>query len=77
MILSVGTAVPWAPAPGGIAQVDDLLRRRVRLVYRCKNGRLRRPVVPASRLVDRLLFNLHNPLDRGCPAKTRAYAVEA
>ena len=50
MTLSKGQMVLWSPAPNGVAQIDDLFRTRVRLVYMTRTGRLRRPVVSAQRV---------------------------
>lgn len=50
MTLSRGQMVLWSPAPGGVAQIDELRRTRVRLVYFARTGRMRRPVVPANRV---------------------------
>ncbi len=76
MTFTTGQAVPWRHAPGGIAQIEDLLRRRVRLFYRCKNGRIRRPLVRASELKDELLFRLHNPFDRGVMPRSKTYRMK-
>lgn len=66
-----GQPVYWPHAIDGMAQVDDLLRRRVRIVYRCRGRRLCFRTLPADRLaaIDATappLFPLpFNPLKRG------------
>lgn len=58
---AVGQPVPWPKAPGGIAQVEDVMRRRVRLAYRARTGRWRFPVVRAAVLA-RLIEEQQAPL---------------
>ncbi len=74
-----GDPVPWPPAPGGIAQIDDLRRTCVRLVYAARTGRLRFPVVAAAE-VARLaaadpVLPMANPMGRGVvrPGRAREY----
>lgn len=63
--LRVGQAVEWDPAPGGIAQIDEVLRRNVRLIYRTRRGALRRPLARPEDLITRpKLLDLHNPFGR-------------
>ena len=77
LTLSVGQAVPWPPAPLGIAQVADLRRSRVRLCYPSKNGRMRYPVVRVADLAKHgaLLFDLSNPFNRGVLPRSRTFPI--
>ena len=52
--LATGQVVPWPPAPLGWAQVVELRRTRVRLLYRCRTGRIRQPVTKAADLAELL-----------------------
>lgn len=52
---SLAQPVHWPPAPQGIAQVAELRRTCVRLVYRSREkpnrrGRVRQPIVNVTRL---------------------------
>jgi hypothetical protein len=52
-----------------IAQVEEVRRKRARIVYPCKNGRLRFPLVAIEtlqRLIEQepLMPGLHNPFKR-------------
>ena len=75
--LQVGQAVAWAAAPGGIAQIEELRRRRVRLVYRCKNGKHRHPVIRVEQVAQlpALLIPMVNPLDRGVLPRSKSYEL--
>jgi len=78
--LAVGQAIPWPPAPMGIAQIAELRRRRVMLVYPFKNGRIAHPLVSVddlARLLEHspLLFALNNPFNRAVRGRTRTYAL--
>jgi hypothetical protein len=74
--LSIGQAVTWPPAPSGIAQIVDLRRTRVRIVYRTKHGRTRyaNPRVRDLTIAP-LLFEMHNPFDRGIYPRIKTYEV--
>lgn len=80
---SVGQPVAWPPAPLGAAQVEELRRSCVRLVYRCDTGTLRRPVVPAAELaklqrsprVDQPL-PWPNFMRRGALPRTKVFPIE-
>jgi hypothetical protein len=74
--LHTGMAVPWPASPLGFAQVEDLMRTRVRLAYRCKNGRVRRPVVSVRKLTQGLLFPIENPFERACLPKVKQYVID-
>jgi hypothetical protein len=68
--LYVGQSVPWAAAPGGVAQVAELLRTRVRLFYPTKRGRPRGVTVRVAALAlamerQPLLIEQRNPFRRG------------
>lgn len=72
--ISVGQAVAWRHSPNGIAQVEELLRKRVRICYRTKKGTFRHPVIHAAQAVsEQLLFNLHNPFDRAERRGSKVY----
>ena len=81
--LHTGQIVPWPPAPGRFAQVDELLRRNVRVVYRTSTGRTRRPLVKPARLVELLardareqpLLPLTNPLRRGTLSRRKTFTI--
>ena len=49
MTLHVGQSVPWPTAPDGVAQVEELLRSNVGLLY-LRRGRLCRARVAAGRI---------------------------
>jgi hypothetical protein len=79
--LSIGQAIPWPKAPGGIAQVCELRRRNVRIIYLTHRGRPRFRILPAvnvARLMRAmpLMFELHNPFDRGVRPQSKTYGVE-
>jgi hypothetical protein len=75
--LARGQAVAWRASPNGIAQIEELRRKRVRLVYRTKRGTYRRPVVDVARAVaDQLLFDLHNPFNRADVSRSRTYRLD-
>jgi hypothetical protein len=68
--LSRGQLVRWEPAPDRIAQIDELRTRTVRLYYRARSGRVRRPIVDAFTLdllqiPDDPVLPLYNPMGRG------------
>lgn len=65
--------VNWPPAPTGVAQVDELLRTRVRLFYRTKTGRDRRPLVSAVRLTPRSDYLLDNVFLRAVPKRSKEF----
>jgi hypothetical protein len=46
----LGQSINWPPAPMALAQVVELRRSRVRVLYRCRTGRVRQPLVPARDL---------------------------
>lgn len=71
-----GTTVRWPPAPSMLAQVEQVLRSRVRLFYRCRTGRIRRPLVRLDQLsIEPML--VHNPFGRAerTPVKKKAAGV--
>jgi hypothetical protein len=76
---ATGQAVTWPPAPGRLAQVEELRRTKVRLFYRCRTGRERRPVVPAATLwamqhAEREPpLPLRNAMGRGCLPRAKAF----
>ncbi len=67
----MGQLVCWPAAPEQLAQVAELRRSRVRIVYRTVSGRWRQPVVKAAALAaiqataDPPPLPLHNPMGRG------------
>jgi hypothetical protein len=71
IIFAIGEPVPWHQAPGGIAQISDLLRCNVELLWRDERGRIRRQRVNAARLAamasaQPFLFPIDpNPYGRG------------
>lgn len=79
--LATGQPVPWPHAPGGIAQVDELLRRNVILFYRASTGRVRRPRASARLVAELLrdshreqpLLPMHNPLARGVRRRVKTF----
>jgi len=78
--LSLGQPVPWKPAADQIAQVCELRRRKVMLVYPCKNGLMRFPVVKPQRIAEALSTNplipMHNPFNRAIRRpKEKVYAL--
>lgn len=79
--LAVGQVVYWPASPTGFAQIDDLRRSNVGLVYPVgRRGTVRRPLVPVGRLAALvtdcpLLFDLHNPFGRGCLRRTKTYRI--
>lgn len=76
LVLHVGQAVAWPAAPMGIAQISELRRKKVRICYPCKNGRIRQPVVSVAEVHrQQLLFAMHNPFDRGVVARSKEYVV--
>lgn len=54
MTFRIGQPVPSTRSPAGIAQVEDLLRTNVQLLWRDDAGRIRRERVNACRLARRL-----------------------
>lgn len=77
--LHLGQIVPYPPAPEGVAQVAELGRSRVWLLYPRK-GRICRAVVSVTKIQSwqrrsPLLFAVDNPLGRGIrqPAKAKFY----
>lgn len=73
--LATSQVVPWAPAPGGMAQVEELRRRTVRLYYVCKSGKVRRPIVAPRLLRESYFLPLVNPMDRAVMPRSRSYAI--
>jgi hypothetical protein len=83
--LALGHAVPHPHAPEGLAQIDELLRRNVVLIYRTKKlGRLRRSTVSASEVAQRirragargeLPLPLTNILGRGVRPREKTYPL--
>jgi hypothetical protein len=74
--LRIGQAVVWGPAPIGFAQIDELMRRRVRLIYRAKSGGMKRPVVNVNRVASQpMLLDLNNPFDRAERSKSKTYRI--
>jgi hypothetical protein len=77
----VGEAVPWPRAHGGIAQVEECLRKNVGLLWRDDRGRLRRERVNAGRLHryrdhNPLLLPLEpNPYGRGVIPRRKVFAL--
>lgn len=67
----VGQPVPWHQSPSGIAQVEDLLRSNVQLLWVDDAGRLRRRRVNVGKVNDYaernpfLIFVPDNPYNRG------------
>ena len=78
--LSLGQPVPFPHAPGGLAQVGDLLRSNVELLYE-RDGRVCRRRVPARsvagwiRRTPLLPCVPHNPLGRGCLRRTKRFEL--
>ena len=70
-----GQMIHWPRAVGGYAQVDDLRRKKVRLVYRTKRGTLRFAIVAAVELAHRQTFmpGVTNVLDRGLLPAAKTY----
>jgi hypothetical protein len=73
--ITLGQMVDWPPAPDRVAQVDELRRSCVRLVYRTKSGRLRRPIVRAARLAigQTFLPGVTNAMNRGVLPRSKQY----
>jgi hypothetical protein len=82
----VGQPVPWPYAPNQLAQVEELLRTNVVIVYRTRTGRLRRPRVPAHHLASLVardrdaggvnhspLLPIENPLGRGARKREKTF----
>jgi hypothetical protein len=79
VILAVGQLVPWIPSPTSFAQVAEVRRTCVRLVYVTKRGTILRPVVSVQRIMDQRApwpLPLVNPLSRGFVAKERTFNVK-
>jgi hypothetical protein len=75
--LRIGQAIEWPRAAGGIAQIQELRRLNVRIVYLCRNGRVRYRLLRAADAARRpLLFQLENPLNRGVVAKSKTFRVQ-
>jgi hypothetical protein len=69
--------ISWPDAPGGIAQIDELRRTRVRIVYP-RNGKLCRPIVKASAIADAMLnptLPIRNPLERAEVKHEKTYKI--
>lgn len=81
--LRLGQAVAWPKAFEGIAQVAELRRTRVRLVYLTKHRRTRHRTLSVAELAaiqarQPLLFDLpDNPFNRGVIPKTKTYPLPA
>lgn len=81
--LETGQLVPWPPAPGGFAQVDELLRRRVTLFYKAGTGRVRHPRVSAALIAELLaatskrqpLLPMKNALGRGALKRRKTFTL--
>lgn len=86
--LAIGDPIPWAPAPGGLAQVDELLRSNVVLYYRARSGRIRRPKIAASRVANLIasdaragsahhspILPIPNPLGRAARNRFKSYRI--
>src|SRR4051812_30004580 len=84
--LRVGQPVPWPHAPNRLAQVEELLRVNVVIVYRTRKGRLRRPRVAAhhlAKLIERdraaggtdhsPLLPIDNPLGRAARPREKTF----
>lgn len=79
MNFKIGQSVGWKHSPSGIAQIDRVMRRRIRLVYATKRGTLRFPVVHPEQLAKHqpTLPIIFNPMNRGIPYdRTRTPVVE-
>jgi hypothetical protein len=83
--LHLGQPIEWPAAPLGIAQVDELRRVNVRILYACKTGRILRPIVHPSdiarhqgRLPQPPLFAaIENPFNCGIlHRKEKTYTIE-
>lgn len=73
----IGQAVSWRSAPMGLAQICELRRRRVRICYPCKNGRIRSPIVSIAALLrEPLLIPLENPFNRALLPRPRERTFE-
>jgi hypothetical protein len=78
---AIGQTVPWPHASGGIAQVEDLLRKNVGVLWLDEKGRVRRERVNAGRLADYanrnpLLLKLEpNPYGRGIVLRRKTFNV--
>lgn len=84
----VGQTVRWPYAYLQVAQVDELRRTCVRLVYGTRRGHTRYRVIPAADLAAIAeedgrrpgaspLLPLHNPLGRGVLARAKTYTIAA
>jgi hypothetical protein len=80
--LCVGQVLPWPAAPDGMAQVEDLHRTRVSILYG-RRGRLCRARVPAAQLA-RLLAERpllpgtpDNPFCRGVVRRAKTFELPA
>lgn len=78
---TTGHTVPWPAAPLGWAQIVELRRTKVRLCYRCRNGRLRFPIIAARALAERTAaaqdppLPLFNPIGRGGMGKRKEFGT--
>jgi hypothetical protein len=79
----VRQAVAWPFAPLGIAQIEELRRRTVRLWYRCRTGTERRPIVNAEKLAAvqaeqrSPILPIKDPFARGALPREKTYAISA
>jgi hypothetical protein len=63
--LTTGQPIRWKPSASGIAQIDELRRSCVRVVYRTKRGTLRFRVVHVSKLNFGDVLPFPDPFNRG------------
>lgn len=79
---TTGQPVRWPPAPDQLAQIDELRRTTVRVLYATKTGRLRRPIVRAAELGQLQrdvppVLPIHNLFGRGILRRhSKSFAME-
>ena len=76
--LTIGDVVAWPSSPSGLAQVDELRRKKVRLVYRTKGGKFRYATVSVAELCGPgPLFEMKNLFGRAAFPRTKTFNVPA
>lgn len=78
-----GQPVPHAAAPNRLAQIDELCRRNIVIIYTARTGRVRRVRLSAAELAKRIehenrrspLLPINNPLGRGVRLKTKTFTI--
>ncbi len=81
--LRVGQVIPWPAAPMGMAQITELRRSKVRIVYPHKHGRRRsvaQPIVAAAKVAELLtnsplIFQMENLYQRGVVPRSKVFQI--